>query len=197
MNLVGEDVLLQAVNMLRADITAPPKTIVQSLPTLSLLRNVSFETSASQMIDMCLFLTNRGEDQKLSDFLESSLNKIRQLTVPERQKKFLLSGVLLSKFTEETLQIVLRSLPENAGPSAQPSSAGAGSTGTQDGGSLQGAGVLPGEAQQDAGSPQTDAQPAAAENGKVVQLDERRSDAAIAPDGPPKPPDQPTQNAAG
>jgi hypothetical protein len=114
MNLVGENVLRQAVDMLRADIAAPPRTIVQSIPTLQLMRNVQYGSSAKQMVDMCFFLTNSFGDEKLVAQLTDTLGRIDKMTVSDRQKTFFLSAALIGRFGEDTFQSVLKALPENA-----------------------------------------------------------------------------------
>jgi hypothetical protein len=106
MNVVGEDVLRQAVSMLRADIARP---IVETVETLALIRNVPFE-SIQQLIDGCLFLSNRLDDDELLGFLTNAKNRISNMSVPDRQKNFLLSALLIGRFGEGIVQQVLQSL---------------------------------------------------------------------------------------
>ena len=113
MNVVGEGVLRQAVNMLRDDIAAPPRPIVQSIATLRLIKNVAFAHSSAQILDSCLFMSNRMNDDALDRKLREALDKISAMSLPDSRKVLLLSVVLISTFGEDTVQVVLRSLPEN------------------------------------------------------------------------------------
>jgi hypothetical protein len=128
MNVVGEGVLRQAVGMLRKDISAPPRQIVQSIQTLQLLRKVKFSASAEQAVESCIFIANKMQDEDLKKTVSSALKSIQAMTVPERQKVFLLSTVLISTFGEETVQSVLKSLPENDTTSEQQAVASSGSS---------------------------------------------------------------------
>ena len=123
MNVVGEAVLRQAVNMLREDISAPPRPIVQSIATLQLLRNARF-ASAEQVIDSCVFLANKMTNAKLQAELAVDLKKIEAMTVAERQKVLYLSAALIGRFGESILQTVLQSLPENDRSAASQPGAG-------------------------------------------------------------------------
>jgi hypothetical protein len=123
MNVVGEGVLRQAVNMLRDDIAAPPRPIVQSIPTLRLIKNVVFTHSATQLLDSCLFLSNRMSDDALDKKLRETLDKISAMSLPDSRKVLLLAVVLIGTFGEDTVQTVLRSLPEND-PTSSPATVG-------------------------------------------------------------------------
>jgi hypothetical protein len=113
MNVVGEGVLRQAVNMLRDDIAAPPRPIVQSISTLRLVKSVVFAQSSAQILDSCLFMSNRMSDDALDRKLRQALDKISAMSLPDSRKVLLLSVVLIGTFGEDTVQAVLRSLPEN------------------------------------------------------------------------------------
>jgi len=129
MNIVGDAVLRQAVNMLRSDIAAAPKPIIQSIQTIALLRNVDFTRQGKQIIDECIFLANKIRDTKLKAALASSCQDIAAMTLVDRQKVLFLSAVLIGVFGEEIVQTVLKSLPENSSvTSASASSSGPGST---------------------------------------------------------------------
>lgn len=112
MNVVGESVLRQAVTMLREDISAPPRQIVQSIATLQMLRTTRFD-SAQQALDACLFLVNRMADAALRAQIEADIARIGRMTVTDRQKVLYLSAVLIGRFGEGVVQTVLRVLPEN------------------------------------------------------------------------------------
>ncbi len=114
MNLVGEDVLSQAVTMLRADITAKPKPIVQSIMTLKLLQTIDFSASRQTLLDGCLFVANKMADPDLTRRLYEEGEKIGVLRVSERQKVLILSSVLIDRFGEETVQYVLKCLDQFA-----------------------------------------------------------------------------------
>jgi hypothetical protein len=134
MNLVGENVLREAVNMLREDIKAPPRPVVQSIQTLALLMTSNF-SSAKQIIDGCLFLSSRITDKKLSEELDDGLKKATSMSVSDRQKILYLSATLIGIFGEEVVQQVLSTLPENKSPpaavAAPPQPAAANSAGPE------------------------------------------------------------------
>lgn len=113
MNLVGEDVLRQAVNMLRADISAKPKPIVQSILTLKLLQSARFDARGRAIVEGCLFVANKMQDEKLTLILNEALTKIAGLPMSQQQKILLLSGQLVVFFGENTVQYVLKSLQEH------------------------------------------------------------------------------------
>lgn len=116
MNLVGEDVLSQAVGMLREDIAEIPQPIVQSLETLGLLRNLTFEASGRQLVEGCIFLANKSGDGKTNAGIDAEHGRIGAMTVSDRQKILLLSAALIGRFGEPLLQLALRALPENDPP---------------------------------------------------------------------------------
>jgi hypothetical protein len=116
MNVVGEGVLRQAVKLLRADISAPPRLIVQSLATLRLVRRVQFETSAAFLADTCVFLTAKMEDASLRDQLTEAQSRLRDSGANDRQRLFLFVAVLIGRFSEDVVQMALRSMPENDSP---------------------------------------------------------------------------------
>ncbi|MFZ3235124.1 MAG: hypothetical protein WA184_07085 [Stellaceae bacterium] len=134
LNLVGEPVLREAVNMLRIDISAKPRPIVQSILTLQLLRRVDFAQSHRTLVDGCLFVANKMGDASLPDDLASTVDRIAALRVSDQRKVLFLSAMLIGRFGEDTVQLILESLPENAPPqaladakseSARPAPAGA------------------------------------------------------------------------
>jgi len=116
MNLVGEDVLSQAVGMLREDIAEIPQPIVQSLETLGLLRNLTFEASGRQLVEGCIFLANKSGDGKTNAGIDAEHGRIGAMTVSDRQKILLLSAALIGRFGEPLLKLALRALPENDPP---------------------------------------------------------------------------------
>jgi hypothetical protein len=111
MNVVGEAVLREAVNMLRADISADPKPIVQSIETLSLLRDVDFTKFGKQIVYECVFVANKIRDNKLQAVLEDAYKRLAEMELPDHQKVLLLSGTLVGFFGEAILKTVLKSLP--------------------------------------------------------------------------------------
>lgn len=116
MNLVGEEVLARAVDMLRADIAEVPQPIVQSLETLGLLRAVTFAGSGKPLIEGCVFLSNKSSDTKINGDLDAERLRISAMTVSDRQKILLLSAALIGRFGEPLMQLALRALPENDPP---------------------------------------------------------------------------------
>jgi hypothetical protein len=114
MNLVGEKVLREAVTMLRGDISAQPKPIVQSIPTLQLLQTVSFAESKDTLLDGSLFVANKMQDATVCHALRDALTRIEALTISDRQKLLLLSSELISRLGEGSVQYVLKCLQENS-----------------------------------------------------------------------------------
>lgn len=113
MNLVGEGVLRQAVDMLRAEITAKPKPIVQSILTLRLLQTVKLaENGPSKLVNMCLFVANKLSDKDLHDRLMHVVTTMRDLPLNPTQKALYLSATLIDQFGEETVQRVLKSMQD-------------------------------------------------------------------------------------
>ena len=112
MNVVGKDVLKQAVNILRDDISVPPRQMVQSIATLQLLRTTRFD-SARQIIDSCTILTRKTSDAALAAALAKVLEKIDAMTVGEPQKVLYLTTDLIGRFGEDVVRTVLQALPEN------------------------------------------------------------------------------------
>ena len=103
--------LREAVNMLRADISADPKPIVQSIETLSLLRDVDFNKFGKQIVYECVFVANKIRDNKLQAVLEDAYKRLAEMELPDHQKVLLLSGTLVGFFGEAILKTVLKSLP--------------------------------------------------------------------------------------
>jgi hypothetical protein len=124
LTLVGQDVLREAVAMLRADIAETPKPIVQSLETLALLRRVTFAASARPLMEMCLFIANKADDADTGGSLRSDQERIERMTVSDTQQIMLLSAVLIARFGEPLVQMALRALPENDPPRSLLPSAG-------------------------------------------------------------------------
>lgn len=113
MNLVGEDVLRQAVNMLRTDISAKPRPIVQSILTLQLLRKVDFAKSKQTLVDVCLFIANKMGDSSIRESLTQDLSKISALLIRDAQKVLILSAALIDRFGEQTVQFALKAIADN------------------------------------------------------------------------------------
>lgn len=85
MNLVGEPVLRQAVNIMRSDIKASPKPIVQSFDTLQLLRRVDYNRSRETLVSGCLLVTGLiGDDKAVSD-LQSMTETITGLRMSDHR----------------------------------------------------------------------------------------------------------------
>lgn len=110
MNVVGESVLRQAVNMVRGNITALPQPIVQSIETLSLLGQIEFVKSSQTLVDACLFLANKGEDTAFSKGPIDALRRISAMDLPDPNKVLFLGAALVGKFGEEIVKISLRTL---------------------------------------------------------------------------------------
>jgi hypothetical protein len=115
MNVVGRQVLAQAVSMLRDDIAELPRPVAQDLKTLQLLRNLTLSEAGAALVEQCLFLTDRIATQD-DDDAQKELARIRQLGVSDRQKMLLLSASLIGRFTEAVVQSALASLPANDPP---------------------------------------------------------------------------------
>lgn len=120
MNVVGERVLSQAVDMLRAEITAPPRPIVNSLQLLQLVHLVPF-SKATQIHDTAEFLAARPVSS-VREELTSAIAKIGAMDNTDRQKTLLFISVLKAKYGEEIVRVALQSLPENErkDPAAEP-----------------------------------------------------------------------------
>jgi hypothetical protein len=119
MNLVGEEVLGVAVNKLRSDIRAKPKPIVQSVQTLSLLKKVDFAQSYRTLVDSCRFAANLNDETDLQN-LEAEVARIAALGIADQTKVLMLSSMLVDRFGEDVVQLVLRSLTENQPATANP-----------------------------------------------------------------------------
>ena len=112
MNLVGDQVLRVAVDMLRSDISAKPKPIVQSFETLGLLKNVDFAKSHKTLTDACALASGVSNESDLVE-LRAKVDRLAGLTLADQTKTLMLSRILVDRFGEETVQLVLRALPEN------------------------------------------------------------------------------------
>lgn len=112
MNLVGDEVLRVAVDMLRNDILAKPKPVVQSFETLGLLKNVDFAQSHKTLVEACILAAN-VHDRSVIDTLQANVDRLAALALADQMKTLTLSRMLVDLFGEETVQLVLRSLPEN------------------------------------------------------------------------------------
>jgi hypothetical protein len=126
MNLVGEQVLRQAVNMLRMDISAKPRPVVQSILTLQLLRQVNYTKSRDTLLNGCLLVANKIDDKQLLSELGSAVERLEALQVSEQQKMLILSAILIARFGEDTVQLVLKAYADNvqaAGDAAPPAAA--------------------------------------------------------------------------
>ncbi|HXQ17757.1 MAG TPA: hypothetical protein VN814_24325 [Caulobacteraceae bacterium] len=113
MNIVGEGVLREAVAVLRRLISAPPKQVVQSILTLQLLKPIDFNVYANQLIDECLLISGQLGSVRYRTSLLSQVAAIRKMDLQPVQKTLLLSALIISEFSEEILQAVLKSLKEN------------------------------------------------------------------------------------
>lgn len=120
MNVVGEDLLRQAVGILKSEITAQPRAVIQSLVTLQLMRNLDFDRSGRDAVECCIILSGQVGNDKARTDLDTAFKVIERQGVPSGQKALLLSQLLIGKFGEETVQMVLRSLASGPGQGGLP-----------------------------------------------------------------------------
>jgi len=118
LNIVGESVLREAVSVLRKLISDPPRRVVNSLFTLQLIKNGNFAQDADQLLDQCLLITGQAIHSNYRVHLKQTLAAITGMKMDNTEKMMMLSSMIISEFSEEILQYVLKSLPANATVSA-------------------------------------------------------------------------------
>jgi hypothetical protein len=120
MNIVGENVLRQAVTVLRRLISDPPKQVVQSIATLQLIKNLDFDKMSGQIVDECLLVSGQMQASNYRASLQVSTQGIQRMKLDPVQKGLLLSAMLISEFSEDILQAVLKSLPVDGAKTVTP-----------------------------------------------------------------------------
>ncbi len=114
LNVVGPKVLKEAVSILSQTIHAPPRPIVHSIVTLSLLKTINFAGQGQTLAGSCLFLAGLADDEERRSLLEQRRAEIGLLQVSDDQKTLMLSAYLINVFGEEVVQIALKATQPTA-----------------------------------------------------------------------------------
>ncbi len=123
MNLVGEEVLSRAVDILRRSIRAVrPRP---SLSMLALIRNVDFQQDAIILLNYLMLVSGAGTQANLRSSLEQQITEIGALQILPTSRVFVWISILIAEFGEPAVESAMGALPANATPPVTPTPAAA------------------------------------------------------------------------